>query len=289
MESRQLKYFIAVAEELHFGKAAKRLNMSQPPLSQQIIKFEEELGTPLFKRNKRSVALTTAGKSLLEDARRILKMIEQAEKRLKATAEGKVGSLRLAYVGPALNTDFPIKIGRFKKAYPDINFSMVEMTTVKQLEAIRNGSIDAGILRLFKHDTEGLKCDLFHSESYALIVPTEHKLASKKSVAISELAEEQLIFSPRGMNSRLHDEWMRVFSKAGFVPNIVQEAETKTAALALVQAGLGISIVPESLATRSPEGVVFKKLTGEFPILKMHLAYREDNDNPAVHNFAASK
>lgn len=285
MNSRQLEYFVAVAEELHFGNAAKRLHISQPPLSQHIIKFEEELGTPLFIRNKRSVKLTTAGRNLLNDARRILKLMELSEKKVRAVADGRSGSLRLAYVAPALDTDLPLKIGSYKSLYSDIDFSLIEMKTFRQLDEIRKGSVDAGVLRLFRHDTDELECDLFHSESYSLIIPAGHRLAGHEKVDVAELADEKFIFSPRKIQSALFDEWMRVFAEAGFVPDIVQEAESKNAALALVRAGLGISIVPESLSARPPREVLFKKLTGEIPKLELHIAYRKNNDNPALRNF----
>ncbi|WP_034632034.1 LysR substrate-binding domain-containing protein [Maridesulfovibrio bastinii] len=285
MDSKQLRYFVAVAEELHFGKAAKRLNMSQPPLSQHIIKFEEELETKLFSRNKRSVTLTAAGKSLLEDARRILRLTDLAEEKLKATAQGRAGTLTLSYVAPALDTDLPLKIGRYKTDYPEVKLSLLEMKTFNQLDEIRKGSVDAGIVRLFRHNTEGLAYDLFHSESYALIIPAGHRFESKKSVNIAELAGEKFIFAPRRIQSALYDEWLKIFSEAGFIPDIVQEAESKNTALALVRAGLGISIVPESLSMRSSKEVIFKKLSGPIPDLELHIAYLESNENPALRNF----
>lgn len=285
METRHLKYFVAVAEELHFGRAAKRLHISQPPLSQQIMKFEEQLGVTLFTRNKRSVALTSAGKSFLLDAQNILKEMEQAKENLKAVATGIKGRFELGYIAPALDTPLTAIIKQFKITYPGVRLGLTEMSTNKQLDVLRKGDIDAGVVRLFMHDMKGLCSQKFHQESYALILPTGHRLAGKESVDISELGDEEFIFFPRNAQPRLHDTWMTAFNHCNYTPNIVQEVSNKAASLALVAAGIGISIVPESLARRSPEQVVFKKLTGDIPTLEIHVVYRENTAHASRDNF----
>ncbi|MFT5729637.1 MAG: DNA-binding transcriptional LysR family regulator [Desulforhopalus sp.] len=285
METRHLKYFVAVAEELHFGKAAKRLHISQPPLSQQIMKFEEQLGVTLFTRNKRSVALTSAGKCFLLDAQNILKEMELAKENLKAVATGLGGRFELGYIAPALDTPLTAIIKQFKIAYPGVRLGLTEMSTNRQLEVLRKGDIDAGVVRLFMHDMKGLCSKKFHQESYALILPTGHRLAGKESVDISELGGEEFIFFPRNAQPRLHDAWMTAFNHCNYSPNIVQEVSNKAASLALVAAGIGISIVPESLARRSPEQVVFKKLTGDVPTLEIHVVYRENTVHASRDNF----
>lgn len=285
METRHLKYFVAVAEELHFGKAAKRLHISQPPLSQQIMKFEEQLGVSLFTRTKRSVALTSAGKSFLLDAQNILKEINQAKENLKAVATGICGHFELGYIAPALDTPLTSFIKQFKTAYPEVRLGLTEMSTNRQLDDLRKGDIDAGVVRLFMHDMKGLCSKKFHQESYALILPTGHRLADRESVNISELGGEEFIFFPRNAQPRLYDTWMTAFNHCNYTPNIVQEASSKAASLALVAAGIGISIVPESLAKRAPEQVVFKKLTGDFPTLEIHIVYRENTTHASRDNF----
>lgn len=285
MEIRQLKYFVAVAEELHFGNAARRLHISQPPLSQQIMKFEDELGVTLFKRDRRSVKLTGTGEFLLKEAQDILQRVDNAKRNLAEVASGERGRLRLGYVAPSLNTALPEIISDFKKCYPNVLFELKQMGTNKQLEAIRSGIIDAGVVRLFRHETDGLKAMLFHKESYAVIVPNDHRFASKKSVHMSELAEESLIFFQRKSQPSLYDEWIRLFALCGFVPKIVQEVESKSAALALTAARMGISIVPESLATEARSDVVFLALTGEYPPLEMHLVTKRDDVSVVTKNF----
>jgi DNA-binding transcriptional LysR family regulator len=285
LKTNQLKYFIAVAEELHFGRAAKRLHLSQPPLSQQIKKFEDELGAQLFTRNKRSVSLTPAGKALLGEAREILSRIEEIKDYIRDVASGMGGTINLGYIGPALDTPLTDIIRDFKLTYPQVKIDLVEMTTNMQLQAIIQQKIDAGIVRLFKHDIRGLHCIKFHQESYALAIPAGHPLTPKKSVRITDLACEELIFFPRSSQPNLYDEWMTIFSSYGFNPVVVQEAATKAASISLVAAGMGVSIVPESTAKRAPEEVLFKKLSGKQPSLEFHIVYKEKSTHPSRDNF----
>lgn len=284
METRHLKYFVAVAEELHFGKAAKRLHISQPPLSQQIMKFEEELGVPLFLRDRRSVRLTAAGESLLKDARSILGSMEQARRNLSAAAGGERGRLSLGYIGPALNTALPEVIRRFRGTYPNVRFDLQQMGTNEQLDALRAETIDAGVVRLFRHQTDGLETMLFHQEAYAVVVPEDHPLAERDSVDLSEIEGEPLITFPRSVHPPLYDEWMRIFASHGFMPDIVQEVETKNAAQALAAAGMGIAIVPESLSSEARRGVRFLTLNGKYPTLEIHVVTRRGDISPATRN-----
>ncbi|WP_291329584.1 LysR substrate-binding domain-containing protein [Desulfovibrio sp. UCD-KL4C] len=285
METRQLRYFVTVAEELHFGNAAKRLNLSQPPLSQQIMKFEDELGVKLFERNKRSVKLTAAGKSLLQDAYAILKSIAKAKQNLQEVALGKKGQLRLGYIGPAMDGALADIIREYKAKYPDVTFILDEMSTNLQLKEAAQGRIDVGVVRLFKHDLGDLKGKVFHKERYAVAVPSAHKFSSKSEIDVAELAGEPLIFQPRESQPRLYDEWFRVFAEAGFSPRVVQESVTKSASLALAAAGIGLAIVPESLAKRRLAGVQFKPLAGNIPSLEMHIIYNSNQVFPALENF----
>lgn len=285
METRQLKYFVAVAEELHFGRAAKKLHISQPPLSQQIKKFEDELGVLLFTRNKRTVSLTPAGKYLLQEASEILQRIDRTGEKLRAVAEGEAGHFDLGYIGPALDTPLADAIREFKRGYPKVKLGLVEMSTNMQLQRLLDGQLDAGIVRLYRHDTAGLTCLKVHEESYALAIPAGHPLETEDIVHIKDLGEEEFVFFPRQSQLHLYDEWMRIFAGYGFRPTIVQEAETKSAALSLVAASIGIAIVPESTRKRAPEQLVFKKLVGECPTLEVHIAYKKDSEHISRDNF----
>ena len=285
METRQLRYFVTIAEELHFGRAAKKLNISQPPLSQQIKKFEDGLGVPLFLRNKRSVALTPAGKYLLDEAKEILQRIDRAEEKLHAVAKGEEGHFDLGYIGPALDTPLADCIRNFKQQYPGVKLRLMEMSSNMQLGAVLRGEIDAGVVRLYKHDTSGLTCVKFHQESYALALPSGHPLGKCEKVHIKDLADEEFVFFPRQSQLHLYDEWMRIFAGYGFQPHIVQEAETKSAALSLVAASIGIAIVPESTKKRAPEQLVFKKLVGECPTLDVHIVYKNNIPHASRDSF----
>ncbi len=274
MNTRQMRYFTAVAEELNFRKAAERLHMTQPPLSQQIAALEEELGVMLFARNRRRVELTEAGHSLLHDARTILASIEVARQRTIDVGSGKSGRLRIGFVGPAIDGPLPADIKRFRNAHPRVTLDLHETTTPQQFDLLRNHAIDAGVVRLVGHDTAGLTCVPYHSERYVLAVPADDPLAKRKSVPLAALDNKPLIMSPRGLNPVLFDTWAAAFATAGARMHVVQEAVTKHTSVALVAAGHGITPVPESTAGTGRRGVAFIPLQGGIPPLTLHIAYR---------------
>ena len=285
MELRLLRYFLAVAEELHFGKAAEKLNISQPPLSQQIRKFEMDLGVRLFNRTKRSVSLTAAGKVLKEEAETILRMAERAERRVREAEAGKAGMIALGYVSPAMDGPLPAIIREFSTAYPGVNLALRQMPSMDQLAALRAGTLSLGIVRLFGQDTGGLTVIPFHWEEYILAIPDDHRLCGAGSVPLEALENEPLILFPRPIQPQLHDAWLATFAKLGFTPRITQEVTTKHAAVALTAAGLGISIIPESTARAKREGVSFSRIAGETPELVLHVAFPEGGGDPLVDRF----
>jgi len=285
MEIRLLRYFLAVAQELHFGRAAQKLHISQPPLSQQIMKFEQELGVRLFERSKRAVSLTQAGKALENEAEKILKLVEEARRKVTAEAEGRSGILSLGYVSPAMDGPLPGVIRKFKTHFPDVRLLLHQMSTADQLIALRQGDLLVGVVRLFGQDTTGLEVRPFHREDYVLALPSDHRLSTRKSIAIRELSGEPLIFFPFTLQPGLYDAWLKTFAIEGFAPNIVQEAASKHTAVALVAAGIGLSIVPRSTARIRRKGVVFRRLKGNMPDLFLHLAFAMDHPRPVLNNF----
>ena len=287
MEIRLIRYFLAVAEELHFGRAAQKLNISQPPLSQQIMKLEDELGVRLFRRSKRKVVLTEAGRAFEEQARGILQSIEKAIRTVKETGEGTRGIFTLGYVDPAMDGPLPDVIRRFKHKYREVRLNLHRLTTLEQFTALREGTIDAGALRLFSQDTTGLRVIPFHREKYILAVPSDHAFYGMKQVSIKALAGEPMIFFPRTIQPGLYDAWLSVFSRAGFAPNVVQEAVSKHTSVALAAAGIGVAIVPESTSLFERKGVGFVRLAGSTPPLTIHLCCREDSQHPVLKNFLA--
>ncbi len=278
---------MAVAEELHFRKAAERLHMTQPPLSQQIAALEEELGVRLFVRDRRKVELTEAGKSLLADARIILANMDAAERRARDIGTGKTGRLAIGFVGPAIDGPLPEDIRKFREAHPGVTLDLHEATTPDQLERLRHGMLDAGVVRLLGHDTSGLTCRVYHRERYVLAVPADDPMAGHPSVSIRDLDDRPLIMAPRRLNPALFDAWAAAFAEADAKMHVVQEVTTKHTSVALVAAGHGLSPVPASTAGTGRSGVAFVPLRGTLPSLEIHLVFREPTHSVALDNFVS--
>ena len=285
MNTRQMRYFVAVAEELNFRRAAERLHMTQPPLSQQIAGLEKELGVPLFVRDRRRVELTEAGRSLLGDARAILASIETVRQRAMDVGAGKAGRLRIGFVGPAIDGPLPPDIKRFRDAHPGVTLDLHETTTAQQLDMLRKGTLDAGVVRLAGHDMTSLDCVPYHREPYVLAVPEDDPLAGRKSVAVGELDGRPMILAPRHLNPALFDAWASAFANADARLNVVQEAVTKHTSVALVAAGHGLSPVPASTASTGRRGVAFLELTRGIPPLTLHVAFRPPMAGPPLESF----
>lgn len=285
MNTRQMRYFVAVAEEQNFRRAAKRLYMTQPPLSQQIAALEEELGTALFVRTPRRVELTDAGHSLLDDVRAILASIETAKQRAIDAGAGRTGRLRIGFVGPAIDGPLPEDIKRFGKMHPGVTLELYEATTSQQLDMLRNRELDMGVVRLIGHKTAGLTCLPYHSEPYILAVPEDHPLARRGTVSITQLDGLPMILSPRHLNPTLFDAWASAFTNAGARLHIAQEAATKHTCVALVAAGHGLSPVPASTASTGRRGVRFVPLSGGIDPLTLHLAFRQPVVSTVLEGF----
>ena len=187
MEMRHLRYFVAVAEHLHFGRAAEQLHMCQPPLSQQIKSLEEELGILLFYRKNKRITLTDAGRAFLEDAREILRRTESASERARDIANGVLGLISLAFVLPSMDTFLPEAIREFRQENPRVEIRLLEMGTLAQLDALAAGSIDLGVMRLFQQETRGLFVEKIVEEAYVLAIPSQHPLALSKTVPLAAL------------------------------------------------------------------------------------------------------
>lgn len=280
-----MKYFVAVAEELHFSRAADRVHICQPPLSQQIKSLEEELGARLLNRDSRNVSLTEAGRAFLEDAREILSRTEEAARRALKVAQGNEGRLTVGFVLPALDTFFPEAVREFRSSYPLVELVLHEMGTPGQLEALKLNRLDLGISRLFQHDTAGLVFEPMVEEPYILAIPRDHPLVSKKQVHLRLLCGEPLILFPRQTHPALHDRIVSSLSTAGGAPSIVQEVMTKATAIALAAAGIGLALVPESAKKQKRKGVVFRRIVGPLPKVELSLVWKQENDHPCLHNF----
>jgi DNA-binding transcriptional LysR family regulator len=287
VEAKYLRYFMAVAEELHFAKAAAKLNMSQPPLSQQIMKLEQDLGVLLFIRDKRNVSLTEAGKRLVEHSKKIFALLEFTEQDVRETAEGRNGSISLGYVGPAMDGFLPRVLRHFKARYSKVRITLRHLTTRQQLEELRAGTLQAGFLRLYGHDTAGLDTYPVHRETYMLAVPSHHRLAKREEVAIHEISAEPLVFITRQSQPELYDEWFRIFSEEEGAPVIAQEAESYHTIMALVAGDLGLAIVPESTARLKRDGVSIIAIQGKKPEIVIDFCLPKQSRHPVARNLLA--
>jgi DNA-binding transcriptional LysR family regulator len=287
IELRHLRYFVAVAEELHFSRAAKRLRIAQPPLSQQIRKLEHHIGHSLFVRNSRAVALTHAGEMLLERARHILKRIEEDLETVRRVGCGEMGSLTVGFIGSAMLTVLPTLLGEYRKRYPQVELRLRELTTSRLIDAIREGAIDIGFLR-DAGPTEGLSVEGVLAEEFVVALPERHPLAERKRVALAGLKRESLVLFPRDLGPLAWDKTMALCETEGFRLEIVQEAPEWLTVLRLVSSGLGISITPACVATIKAPGVVCRKLTRCPVSTDIELAHRPDHLNPIMEAFLAA-
>jgi DNA-binding transcriptional LysR family regulator len=261
MEPRLLKAFVAVAEELHFGRAAKRLHISQPPLSVQIQKLEAELGAALFTRSKRHVALTEAGQVLLGRARYLLAEAERASAEVARVARGEAGVLALGYTATASHRMLPELVPKFRKLHPNVRLELLEMRSAEQPEAIAEGRIELGIV-CAPIAAPGLVESPLVRERLGVVLPELHPLATRRSVKARDLDGQAYV----GVRPDIEPAWaeaaLRALKLAGAVPRLVQETDTKVSLIGLVAAGLGLSVVSESMAELERKGVVFRPLSG---------------------------
>ncbi|HET9718473.1 MAG TPA: LysR substrate-binding domain-containing protein, partial [Solirubrobacteraceae bacterium] len=233
MELRQLRYFVAVAEELHFRRAAARLHISQPPLSQQVRQLEEELGTQLLIRNRRRVELTAAGEAFLHDARVILGELEGAVGTARRIGAGQSGRLRINFVGSALLSIIPAAVQAFRRDRPGVEVDLRERPTAEQLRAVRSGAVDLGFVRPPVDELDGLEAELVLREPTLAAIPAEHPLARAPRPSIARLAGEPLVLFPRSQAAGFHDLLIATLAVGGQTPRVVQYAPEMTTIVGL--------------------------------------------------------
>ena len=288
IELRPLRYFVAVAEEMHFGRAAARLHMTQPPLSQTIQALESQLGTPLFSRTRRSVALTAAGRALLPEAQRLLMQAESLPALVQRAAAGESGQLRLAFVSSADYSVLPVALREFRSAYPAVQIDLREATSDVQLEELAAGNIDLGILIPPVPDKLKTILDYFPvlTEPLVLALPADSKLATAtRKVSLKSCAGLPLIIFPRRLAPALHDQILGCFRDAGLTPSLEQEAIQMQTIVGLVAAGMGIALVPQSVSNLKRPGVEYRALKEASPLVEIGLAWRRDNTSPVLQSF----
>jgi DNA-binding transcriptional LysR family regulator len=284
MELRQLRYFVTVAETLHFGRAAEALHLSQPALSKQIQALEESLEVQLFERTKQWVRLTIAGQKFLETAYRILHEVEEGIQVTRQVAKGHVGHLRIGMTEATLFSLMPKVIRTYRSQYPQVDLTLVSGGTEANVEALRVHQIDAGFVYLPIREPS-LATHSLYDETYVAALPKSHRLAKEKQISLSALAHEPLIFYPRSLAPVLYANFITYCEQAGFMPQIVQEAELAQTRLGLAAAGVGITFVLREMQNLNAKDVVYRPVVGELPSLRLAIAWRQHESSPVVHEF----
>lgn len=287
MELRQLKYFIAVAEELHFGRAAERCHIAQPPLSQQIKRLEEELGVKLLERTSRKVSLTDEGTTFLAVARDTIATLEGGIEKMNMMAEGIIGKLRVGFLSSGLFTDFLKGVTAFRKRYPGIQLDIREMQSSDQNLALRSGEMDVGLSHHCYANHYHLEARTFLADRYYLAVHEEHPLAERGHAGYPDIDREPFIMFSRQHYPDAYDRAIGRYHKYGVQPRIVQEAKTHLTKLSLIAAGMGIGFVPERMRAALPSTVrlIPFDFQGEVHLTPLKLVWRKGDRSPALRCF----
>lgn len=281
MELRHLRYFVAVAEERHFGRAAERLHMAQPPLSQQIRQLEAELGLPLLTRTTRRVDLTLAGEAYLERAREILAAVDRAGHEAQRIATGTLGRLVVGCVGSATYSLLPTLARRLRADLPDVEFGFRgEMLSADQVSTLKDGELDLGLLRPLA-SLDGLNVSLVRRDDLLVALPQGHPLARRKRLQVADLADQDLIAHAGRGRSAMHGVVQENFDTHGVRANIVHEVAETSTLVTFVAAGLGLAVVPEPTAALAVPGVVYVPLAGR-PRIDLVAACRTGDENPVL-------
>ena len=284
IDIRHLRYFQAVAEELHFGRAAARLAIAQPALSRQVQQLEEELGTPLLRRTQRRVELLPAGALLLERARAIQQDLARALADVRRTGAGELGRLTLGFIHSSTYGLLPTVIRRFRQLYPGIELELYEMPITTQLAALVRGTIDLGLLRVQPGPAE-LEWMPVLPDPFVLAVPARHRLAGRTRVRLKELAGEPFVLFNKAEAPLLHDRVQALCEQAGFQPDVVQRATQLHTMVGLVGGGLGVAVVPASARNLHPKQVRFVAISDKAEPLHIALAWRRGHETPAIRSF----
>jgi DNA-binding transcriptional LysR family regulator len=286
VELRQLRYFVAVAEELHFRRAAERLHISQPPLSQQIRALEDELGFALLIRTRRRVSLTPAGEAFLRDARALLGELDGAVATARRIDAGQTGRLRINFVGSALFSIVPGTVERFRRSRPAVELELRERPTADQLRAVRTGLADVGLVRPPIEDDGGLSVRTVLRERTVAALPAGHGLASLSRVPLRRLAAEPLVLFPRDQAPGFHDLLIDALAGVGSAPRVIQYAPEMLTIIGLVAAGTGVSLVPASVQRLALDGVAYRAVTGA-PRSELAAITRAGEDSALVRAFVS--
>src|ERR1700682_5097787 len=268
MELRQILSFLSIAETLHFGHTAELIHLSQPALSLQIRALEEELGVRLFDRNRRKTTLTAAGVAFRDDAVAALSQLDQAIRRAKLAAKGKLGLLRIGFISTAGSEIVPDIFRQFRELNPDVEFSLRAITTADQVQMLETASLDIGFLRLPIGEHSALDVVTVHRERFVLVVPASHKLAKRKKVRLSDVSGQDFVMYERTYAPGFHDLIFGILRDARIAPNVSQTAAEIPFLISLVASGMGITIMPASTVKHSVASVVACEILDRIPMFE---------------------
>ena len=282
MELRHLRYFVAVAEERHFGRAAQRLHIAQPPLSQQIRRFEAELGEPLLYRTTRSVELSPAGEVLLERGREILAAVDAAVEDARRAARGEYGRLAIGFTGSSTYATLPAVAAALREELPGVVLDLRgELLTPAQVARLLDGTLDLGLLRPPVRDRD-LRTEVLSSESLVAVLPESHRLAGAEAVQLEMLASDPFVTYPSHFRSVVHDAVEAACAAHGFEPVAAHEVAETATLVSFVAAGLGVSLVPASVQNMTVRGAIYRPLTEDTTRVELAVAWRRDDERPVL-------
>ena len=290
MELRHLRYFIVLAEELNFTRAAERLHIAQPPLSQQIRSLENELGLQLFDRRTRPLQLTPAGQVFLEEAHQVFTQVEQAIVSAQRASRGQIGRLTVGINTSIANSVLPDILRAFGTRFPDVEFVLHELVSYQQLQELRDRQIDVGFVHLhnlqkINENDDTLSFASILQEPLVIVLPESHPLAGQSQVSLEALADELFILPPPHLPPGLYGQVVSLCQQVGFSPKVRQEATWMTTVLSLVAGGVGISLLPANVQNLQRTGIVFRSIREQSPILEMAMVWRRNDSSVILHNF----
>jgi DNA-binding transcriptional LysR family regulator len=290
MEMRHVRYFVAVAEELNFRRAAERLAMAQPPLSQQIRDLEAELGVTLFERSHRRVRLTPAGRVFLADARELLANAERATQRVRRAGQGELGRLTIGYTSLLPCPLFPEALRLYRVRFPEVEIVLRDLVTIEQMQQLHTNTLDISFaayaaFALTSLEEEQLAQECIMREPLAAVVPARHHLVDAAPITLTALANESWIWFARPFDPSSYDHMMRLFEEAGFRPRVTQEVNQFQIVTGLIAAGLGVSLAPQSTAFLANDDVAYVDFAPPPPTLEFSVVWRREDQSPFVRAF----
>lgn len=287
MKLHFLRYFLVLAEELHFGRAAHKLAITQPPLSTAIKSLENELGVQLFVRDSKHVELTPAGLAFLDEARHVLGRLDRASSMARMAASGIRGRLDVGVTGSLLYREIPAMVRAFHAEMPEVSLVLKEMSTADQLDELIRGRLDIGFLNAATVPAQ-LKSMALGNDEFVLCIPENHPKASRRSVDLKDFAQEPFVMFSREVAPANHDNVIAIFSRAGIHPKTVHAARQWLTIIAMVANGLGVSMVPKTLSRTRVHGVKFIRLKGASVVSPASLVWNPEYSSPTVRAFIAS-